>query len=195
MRKTSPAALSLFIQRGFVMGNNESTVTFINTSTEVKKAMEKLSRDALNASGRVIIKKLREDIPTRSKRFANHIGKWVFIGRKDGIPQMQIGFYGWQTVKKKHKIPSSASPHWIEFGTKPHAVTIKNAKVMAYNDSFYGRRIEHPGTAATHILRNTVHNNIDEIRAAQEEYLAELNKTIKEAQEKIDPREEFGDDD
>lgn len=36
---------------------NKNTVVFINTSKEVKKAMEGLARDALNASGRLIIKK------------------------------------------------------------------------------------------------------------------------------------------
>ncbi len=177
------------------MAKKESTVTFIDTSTEVKKAMEKLSRDALNASGRVIMKKMRENIPIRSKRFTNHIGKWTFIGRKDGIPQMQIGFYGWQTVKKKHKIPSSMSPHWVEFGTSPHIIAVKNAKTLGFNNITYGRRVQHPGTPATHLLRDTVYNNIDEIRAAQEVYLTELNKTIEEAQKKIDPREELWDDD
>lgn len=173
----------------------QSSVTFVNTSKEVKKTMEKLSRDALNASGRVIMEKLRENIPTRSKRFKNHIGKWAFIGRKDGIPQMQIGFYGWQTVKKKHKIPSRANPHWIEFGTQPHTIRVKNAKAMAYNDEYFGRVVKHPGNKGTHVLRNTVYNNMDEIRAAQEVYLTELNKTIEEAQKKIDPREELWDDD
>lgn len=177
------------------MAQNKGGVTFINTSAEVKKAMEKLSRDALNASGRVIMKIMRENIPFRSKNFANHIGKWAFIGRKDGIPQMQIGFYGWQTVKKKHKIPSSMSPHWVEFGTSPHIITAKNAKVLAYDNVSYGKSVSHPGTRATHLLRDSVYNNIDEIRAAQEEYLVELNKTIEEAKKKIDPREELWDDD
>ena len=157
--------------------------------------MEKLSRDALNASGRVIMKIMRENIPIRSKRFSNHIGKWTFIGRKDGIPQMQIGFYGWQTVKKKHKIPSSMNPHWVEFGTSPHIITVKNAKSLGFNNILYGRSVQHPGTPATHLLRDTVYNNLDEIRAAQEEYLTELNKTIEEAQKKIDQREELWDDD
>lgn len=108
---------------------------------------------------------------------------------------MQIGFYGWQTVKKKHKIPSSMSPHWVEFGTSPHIIAVKNAKTLGFNNITYGRRVQHPGTPATHLLRDTVYNNIDEIRAAQEVYLTELNKTIEEAQKKIDPREELWDDD
>lgn len=177
------------------MASNKSTVTFINTSKEVKKAMEGLAKSALRASGKVVRKKLRENVPIRTKHFKNHIGTWVFIGRDNGVPQMQVGFYGWQRVKKRGKIPSQASPHWIEFGVQPHAVTVKNAKVMAHNDEIYGRRVHHPGTNATHTLRNTVYNNLDEIRAAQEEYLAELNKTVEEAQRKIDKGDDFEDDD
>lgn len=179
---------------------NKNTVVFINTSKDVKKAMEGLARDALNASGRLIIKKMRENMPINSKRFSNHIGKWAFVSRKDGIPQMQIGFYGWQTVKKKHKIPSSTSPYWVEFGTTPHIIPGgKDGWVpghfMHYEDMIFGFKVNHPGTRATHLLRDTVYNNIDEMRAAQEEYLAELNKKIEEAQSKIDKREELWDDD
>lgn len=173
----------------------QSSVTFVNTSKEVKKTLEGLSKSALRASGKVIRKKLRENVPVRTKNFKNHIGTWVFIGRDNGVPQMQVGFYGWQRVKKRGKIPSRASPHWIEFGTQPHTIRVKNAKVMAYNDESFGRVVRHPGNKATHILRDTVQNNIDEIRAAQEIYLKELSETIEKAQQKIESGDEFEDDD
>ncbi len=177
---------------------NKSTVTFIDTSPEVKKTLVNLSKTALRASAKVIRKKLRDNLPTRSKRLKNHIGSWAMINYKTGQPTLQIGFYSWQKVKKKGKIPSNASPHWVEFGTKAHAIPkADNGKgtFMAYDDIVFGFRVQHPGTRATHILRDTVQNNIAEIRAAQEEYLKELTKTIEEAKAKVYTGEDTDEDD
>lgn len=165
---------------------NGVKVTMIDVSPEVKKTLVNLSKTALRASAEVIRKKLRENVPTRSKRFKNHIGSWAMINYRTGQPTLQIGFYSWQKVKKKGKQPSSASPHWIEFGVKAHDIPKANGKgkFMAYEDTVFGFRVKHPGTAATHILRNTVQNNIAEIRAAQAEYLAEISKTLEQAKAK-----------
>lgn len=152
--------------------------------------MAGLSKTALRASGKVIRKILRDNIPIRSKRFRNHIGTWAFVDRSTGQPQLQVGFYSWQRVKSKGKLPSHASPHWIEHGTSAHAITVKNAKVMAYNGEVYGRHVNHPGQRATNVLRDSVQNNVNEIRAAQEEYLAELNKELAAAGAKIFDGEE-----
>ncbi len=174
---------------------DKTTVTFIDTSKEVKKTLEGLSKTALRASGKILRKKLRENIPVRSNFLKNHIGTWVFIARDTGIPTMQIGLYSWQRVKKRGKQPSSMSPHWVELGTKPHDISAINAKVLAYDDISYGKKVFHPGNKATHFLRDTVFNNIDEVRAAQAEYLAEIQKTLDEAQNKVDKGDEFEDDD
>lgn len=161
-------------------------VTFIDVSPEVKKTLVNLSKTALRESGKVVRKKLREVLPTRSKRLKNHIGSWAMINYKTGQPTLQIGFYSWQRVKKKGKSPSHANPHWIEFGTKAHDIP-KNGnarKYMSYGNVSFGFRVHHPGTTATHVLRNTVQNNIAEIRAAQAQYLAEISKTLDEAKSK-----------
>lgn len=84
---------------------NGTEITFIDTSKEVKKSIEKLSKEALGASAKVIRKKLREDIPIYTKRFKNHIASWKFIDRDTGRPTLQIGFYSWQKVKKKENCP------------------------------------------------------------------------------------------
>lgn len=173
----------------------KSGVTFINTSHEVKKTIEGLSKTALRASGKVIRKKLRENIPIKSKNFKNHIGTWVFIGRDTGIPQMQVGLYSWQRVKKRGKLPSNSSPSWVEFGTKAHSIKAVNAKVLAFDDVSYGKAVNHPGTQRYNFLRDTVYNNLDEIRAAQEEYLAEISKEIDKAKQRIENGDEFEDDD
>lgn len=164
----------------------KSEVVFVDTSPEVKKAMVGLAKSALRASGKVIRKHVRDDVPLRTKRIKNHIASWVFVDRNTGQPQMQIGFYGWQRVKKRGKQPSHSSPWWIEQGTKRHTIPRLDSKANKplYDKSsgtFYGWSVIHPGQQATNVLRNSVFNNIEEIRAAQEEYLQLLNEEIQKA--------------
>ena len=170
-----------------------SSVTFIDTSKEAKKTMQGLSKTALRESGKIVRKLIRSKIASsglvHSNRFKNHIGTWAFIDRQTGQPQLQVGFYSRAKVLKKGKKASRASPHWIEFGTKSHEIT-SDGHFMRYEDNIYGFNVQHPGQKATHLLRDTVQNNIAEIRKAQEEYLALLNKTLEEAGAKIYEGEE-----
>lgn len=176
------------------MSSNKYKVDFIDTSSEVKKTMEQLSKSALRASAKVIRKHIRDDVPVRTKRIKNHVASWVFIDKKTGQPQAQIGFYGWQRVKKRGKKPSHSSPWWIEYGTKPHTIRAVKAPVLRYGNIIFGKEVQHPGQAATNILRNSVYNNIDEIRAAQEEYLKLLNGELEKAGAKIYNGDEEEDD-
>lgn len=173
---------------------SKSDVQFVNLSKETKDTMTGLAKSALRESGKVVRKYLRSNVPVKSKRFKNHIASWVFVDKTTGQPQMQIGFYGWQRVKKRGKQPSNASPWWIEFGTKAHQITPNNAKALGYADNFFGSGVRHPGTKATNVLRNTVYDHVDDIRKAQETYLAELNKELDAAGAKIYNGEEEEDD-
>ena len=175
----------------------KAEITFIDTSKEAKETMQGLSKTALREAGKVIRKKIRETIQTtglvHSNRFKNHVASWVRINNKTGQPIMDVGFRSRAYLIKKHKQASHTSPHWIEFGTKPHTITSKG-HYMAYEDNVYGYVVKHPGQKATHLLRDTVQNNIKEIRAAQEQYLAELNKTLEAAGAKVYEGEEEEDD-
>lgn len=170
-------------------------VTFVDKSSDVKKTLTGLSKAALRESGKVIRKYLRENIPVRSKKFKNHIGSWVMVNRNTGQPTLQIGFYGWQKVKKKGKQPSHANPHWIEFGTNPHVILRNNSSILGYDNNFFGASIYHPGTKPTNVLRNTVQNHIQDIRAAQAQYLAEIKKTLAEAGLKADDIDSINEED
>lgn len=167
-------------------------IHFVDKSDEVKKTLVGLSKTALRASGKVVRKHLRENIPVRTKRFKNHIGSWVMINYKTGQPTLQIGFYGWQRVKKKGKLPSNASPWWVEFGTRAHNIT---GRYMHFGNINFGQSVRHPGTRATNVLRDTVLNNIDEIREAQKQYLDEISEALEKAGMKVDKGDEFEDDD
>lgn len=183
---------------------NTANITFINVSTGTIKALQGLSKSALRASGKEIRKILRDGLPKHSGRLKNHIASWAFIGKNDGIPQLQVGFYGWQRVRKRGAKPSHANPHWVEFGTKAHQITVrirKNARfadeqpqILGNNGYFYAKTVQHPGQKGQHILRNTVYDNIDRIRAAQEEYLKQLNEDIDILTGKIEESEDVEDD-
>ena len=170
-------------------------VVFVDLSEETKKTIEGLEKTALRASGKVIRKYIRKDLPIRTKRIKNHVGSWVKIDYATGNPVLQIGFYSWQKVKAKGKQPSHASPHWIEFGTESHDIRARRAKVMAHDNISYGKLVNHPGQGAAHVLRDTVLNNIDEIKKAQEQYIAEINKTLDEAGAVIYKGEDTDEDD
>lgn len=172
-------------------------VTFVDKHDEVKKTLVGLSKTALRASGKVIRKYLRENVPLRSKRFKNHIGTWVMINYSTGQPTLQVGFYSWQRVKAKGKLPSNANPWWIERGTKAHIMPKgdKRGHFMRYEDMIFGFNANHPGQRATNVLRDTVQNHISDIREAQEEYLAAISDTLEAAGMKVDKGDEFEDDD
>ena len=170
---------------------------FVNTSAEAKKTLQGLSKTALRDAGKIVRKTLRDTIPVRSKRFKNHIASWAFIDKKTGQPQLQVGFYSWQRVRKRGKLPSHANPHWIEFGVKAHNIKTGNytsKKLMVYADDIYGKSVDHPGTPALHVLRNSVYNNIDKIRDAQQDLLKYLDQTIEVANSKVFNSEEPEDD-
>jgi len=173
---------------------SKSGVTFVDHSQEVIKTMQGLSKTALRESGKVVRKILRERVPVRSKRLKGHIASWAFVERKTGQPQLQIGYYSWQRMKKRNKQPSHTSPHWVEFGTAPHTIAAKNAKVMGYEENVYGKMVQHPGQHDRHVLRNAVYENIDAIREAQAQYLKALSEEIGKAKGLVVESEEPEDD-
>ncbi len=174
--------------------SGSATVEFVSLDAETVKTIRGLSKTALRESGKVVRKVLRKSIGKHTGNLKNHIASWAFIGKNDGIPQLQVGFYGWQKVRKRGKKPSRASPWWQEFGTNAHAITT-GKKILGNNGHFYAKTVQHPGNKDLHILRNAVYDNIDEIQRAQKAALAEISKELKQAQAKIDGSEEVEDDD
>jgi phage gpG-like protein len=50
------------------------------------------------------------------------------------------------------------APH-VEYGTKPHIITVKSAKVLTNGKSFFGKTVQHPGTAAQPFMRTALDDN------------------------------------
>ena len=57
-------------------------------------------------------------------------------------------------------------PTYIEFGTAPHVISIKNKKVLADGKGkFFGKKVNHPGTQAKPFLRPALDENIKAIES------------------------------
>lgn len=166
---------------------NESK--FIDTSKEVKDTLVKLSKSALRASGKVIGKKLKDNTQKYTGNLSKQLGYWARLDKHTGQPFMDVGYYSKSRMKKKGKVPSFSNPSWQEFGIKAHIINIKRAKTLSDGKIDYGKSVNHPGLQAQGTLKNTVIENIEEIRKAQEIYLSELNKEIDKIT-KIDDSEE-----
>jgi hypothetical protein len=165
-------------------------VKFEDSSKEVIDVMKKLAKTALRKGGKVAGKKIKENTAVRSERLQNTVGQWARIDRQTGQPELQIGFFSRANTKKKGKKPPVAKAHWLEFGIKPHTISATNAETLTDGRVFYGKKVQHPGTTGKNTLRDTVINNIDEIRKAQEETLALLNGEISKAKGYIKEEDE-----
>jgi hypothetical protein len=168
-------------------------VKFIDTSTEVKKAMVSLSKKALKESGKVVTKILKSKIPVKTGGLKKSVKAWAIINNKTGQPELRVGYLTVKKMQKQYGIKYFVNPAWFEFGTKPHIITVINAKVLTDGIHMFGRKVMHPGMTPKNYLRNTAFNNVNEIKNAQKKYLGELNKIILKKGGKI-PYEAEGDD-
>lgn len=160
-----------------------SKVEFIDTSQECKKMMVKLSKGALRDAGRVVTKTLRKTVPVRTGGLKKSIKAWVKINYKTGQPYMDIGYLNRKQMKKRG-VRYFVNPAWFEFGTKPHTIMTKEYKntgkssYQLQHNKKYGIIVKHPGMQNKNFLRNTVMNNIDQIKKAQQEKLGQLTKMM-----------------
>ena len=154
---------------------------FIDTSSEVKKEMVNLSKKALKAGGKVVANILKDEIPVRRGYLKKAVTAWAKIDRTTGQPYLDFGYRNRKTMTKKYGIKYYVNPCWFEFGTKPHIIMTKEYKEKGYssyelegNGRKFGYIVKHPGMTNKNFLRNTVYNNIDQIKEAEEEYLGQL---------------------
>lgn len=183
--------------------SSNSNVEFIDTSKECYKQMVNLSKNALKAGGKVVTKILRENILVRTGGLKKSITAWAKINRKTGNPYMDIGYRSREQMRKRG-VKFFVNPAWFEFGTKPHTIMTRDLKYQGKSSykltnsdtgTQFGVIVQHPGMRNKNFLRNTVYDNIDAIKEAQEEYLGQLtdimisngaNITINEEDEEID---------
>jgi len=52
---------------------------------------------------------------------------------------------------------------YLEFGTKPHEIRVKNASVLSDGKIFFGKSVLHPGTEAQPFIRSTINTKLRQI--------------------------------
>lgn len=53
--------------------------------------------------------------------------------------------------------------YYIEFGTSPHVITVRDAKVLSDGKSFFGTSVMHPGTSPNPFIRRTINSKLRDI--------------------------------
>lgn len=167
-----------------------SDIKFIDTSTEVKDLLVKLSKTALKKGGKAAGQKIKENTSVRTSKLRDSIGQWARIDKQTGQPELQIGYFSKPNMRKKGKKPPFAKAHWLEFGIKPHIISVKNKNTLTDGITDFGKIVSHPGFSGKNTLRNSVMNNVNLIRAAQEETLALLSEELEKAKGYVDESEE-----
>lgn len=160
---------------------NNAEVKFIDTSKETVDLLKKLSKDGLKSSGKIITKILKEKIPVRTGGLKKSIVAWAKIDKNTGQPYMEVGYRS-KAQMQKRGVKFFVNPTWFEFGTKPHGIETKafaktgksSYELKDNNGNKFGIFVGHPGMTNKNFLRNTVYDNITEIREAQEEYIKQI---------------------
>ena len=164
---------------------NENSVNFVDTSKECIDLMKKYAKEGLKASGKVITKILKNDIKSNHYKTGGlykSIVAWAKINYKTGQPYMEVGYRS-RAQMKKRGVKYYVNPWWFETGIKPHTIATKQF-VDTGKSSYelhdnrgvkFGIIVQHPGRTGKNLLRNTVYNNLKEIRQAQIESLKKID--------------------
>lgn len=71
--------------------------------------------------------------------------------------------------------PVDYAPH-VEFGTRPHKIRTKKAKVLSNGKSFFGKEVNHPGTTAQPFLMPAFDRN-------KKKFVNAIRKVLNEREE------------
>lgn len=136
-------------------------------------------RASVRASGRVIVKAARNNLPAnyntlrkaltvkpRRQRSINELK--VNVGPTTGKNARYNGWYG-------HFVEYGITPHDIPSKKKRNLKNRKNKKILKFNDGFYSS-VKHKGVKAHPFLRPAVDQNLG---AVQKAYVKTLMKNIK----------------
>lgn len=180
----------------YYSGKNTAMVQVTVMDTETIRTMQNLAKRALRAGCKVLRQKMKAS-SEYSEHLKNHIRSSVYIDRKTGLPTARIGMGSASRVRKLGKIPSKRNPAWQETGVSPHMMSApaknskatfmgikkkpigrkKNAKTGGY--IYFGVSLHHSGIPAQNTLKRICEANIDEVRKAEEKYLAQIAEEIR----------------
>lgn len=165
---------------------SEPKIEFIDTSKECIDLMRKYAKEGLKAGGKIITKILKDDIKANHYKTGGlykSVKAWAKIDFKTGQPYMEVGYKSKEQMKKQG-IKYWVNPYWLEVGYSAHQIATKqyvntgfsSYELMDNRGTKYGVIVQHPGKTGKNLLRNTVYNNISEIREAQMESLGKITE-------------------
>jgi hypothetical protein len=122
------------------------TTTYQSNAKAIKKALNKLEKQALRETAKYLRKEIKGAVPIDEGVLKKNVGSWV-RGRANETPNLQIGVYD-STRAKKKGYTYAYHAHLVQFGT------VK--------------------TSRTDYLRAPVLRNISKIRDIQAEYIRQI---------------------
>ena len=99
---------------------------------------------ALRAGGKVILARAKELVPVKTGALRDSLGIRVLRGDTGvGSLRAHIG-----STNEEYRLM-----HLVEFGTKAHAIRVKNSGVLASGDTVFGKEVNVSGSPARPFLR------------------------------------------
>jgi HK97 gp10 family phage protein len=96
------------------------------------------------------------------------IGHACKLGSTAGVKK-PANYDGIVATNKEHAL-------YVEFGTRPHVITVKTARVLSDGKETFGTRAQHPGTQAQPFMRPAVDRNIAKADRIMKNELGKVEK-------------------
>lgn len=146
--------------------------------------MTKYAKEGLKAGAKIVNKSIRKELKAshyRTGSLYKQYTSWAKIDYDTGQPYASLGYRSIEEMQKRG-VKYYVNPYWIEFGIKPHQIATKQFVKTGKSTYFlhdemgnkFGIIVNHPGVKGKNLLRNTVYNNIKEIKEAQAESLKKI---------------------
>ena len=130
-------------------------ITYFDPRPDVKKGMDKGNIEVLVN----ILNQVKAICPTNKQTFGGTLRNSYMMIYNSDIGQVEMGHNDQSGMKSKEKISISGQKHfgaigsnelyapYVEFGTRAHKISVKNAKVLSDGKNIFGKVVNHPGTA------------------------------------------------
>ena len=119
--------------------------------------------DGLRAGARVLVRGMKRRVPERTGKLRDSI-----VIRTRGRNRVVIGF----------RRPDGAHAHLVEFGTAPHRIRARNARVLRIGPIVLGRHVDHPGARPKPFIRPTLDEDSGEAIEAMRVRLGRIVERI-----------------
>jgi hypothetical protein len=86
---------------------------------------------------------------TNRRSICSEVSGMGVVAQGDGVPDKVVD----DSALEAAMYSTSGYGGYLETGTAPHVITVKNAKVLTDGENFFGKSVNHPGMAAQPYFR------------------------------------------